>query len=558
MHRPLRGSRPLRLLLLWLALLAGAEAAHAQQLPAAEALREALRDRVGLPLVPGESSVDSVPLQAREELTRLYLLRFFQPAWISVDGTPLPQAQQFAERLGQVESDGLRAATYRQRVIAERIAALTGDPASITLEQLVDLEMLLTDAWLTLADHLLRGRLDPEQLQDQTLATPRELDLVVLLDTALAEGDPVGALDSLQPTYPQYARLREALARYRELALQPEPPALPAGAALRIGDLDERVPLLRQRLRYHGDLGEDAALDSPRFDGEVDAAVLRFQARHGLEADGIVGRGSRAALNVAHPQRVQQIEANLERFRWLPQSLEPRHLRVNIADFSLEVIEEGQRVLAMDVIVGRPYRQTPVFSGRLTYLVFSPYWHIPDSIARKDILPRAQREPEKLVADGYRALSGWGANEREIDLLGVDWSRYSRRNLPYRFRQDPGPRNALGRVKFMLPNRFSVYLHDTPAQELFDRNQRDFSSGCVRVSQPLELATYLLRDDPRWSAETIRAAMDSGTEQNVSVPRAVPVYVYYLTAWVDDAGLMQFREDIYERDRRLLEALGAN
>jgi murein L,D-transpeptidase YcbB/YkuD len=230
---------------------------------------------------------------------------------------------------------------------------------------------------------------------------------------------------------------------------------------------------------------------------------------------------------------------------------------VNIADFRLELVEENEVVMAMDVIVGEPFRQTPVFSGNMTYLVFSPSWHLPPTIAREDILPRLKRDPNALAEDGIRVLQGWGENEREIDPNSVDWRRVSSRNLPYHFRQDPGPNNALGRVKFMFPNRFSVYLHDTPARQLFDRAQRDFSSGCIRVERPGDLATHLLLEDPAWTPQRVAEAMASGTEQTVTLPRALPVHLYYLTAWVDENGELQARQDIYERDARLREALAA-
>jgi len=424
-----------------------------------------------------------------------------------------------------------------------------------SLDDLLDFDLLVSDGWLTLGGHLLRGRVDPEKLYGQWLATPRERDLASLLDTALAAGEPVEALEELQPAYPVYVRLREALANLRTIDPASEPPGVPSGVAMRLGDDDERVPALRRRLQFLGLLDPEASLDDTRFDGYVDAALLAFQQRNGLEPDGIFGRGTRAMLNTTVAERIAQVELNMERFRWLPQKLEPRHLRINIANFSLELVEDGEVTLAMDVIVGRPYRETPVFSGRMTYLTFSPSWHLPPTISREDILPRLRKDPQDVVDDGIRVFSGWGADEREVDPLQVDWRKVSSRNLPYHFRQDPGPKNALGRVKFMFPNRFSVYLHDTPARQLFDRAQRDFSSGCIRVQKPKDLAVQLLMDDPAWTPERIEEAMNSGKEQNVSLPRPLPVHLAYMTAWVDDAGVLQFREDIYARDKRLIEAL---
>lgn len=521
----------------------------------AELFTAALRDRIGLPQTLGELVVDGLQLRGLDAVTRLYLLRSFVPAWIDSNGEPIAAAGRFVTHLRGVATEGLVPAHYRPDELAARLDAVTDGQGS--LDQLVDLDLLLSDAWLTLARHLLRGRVDPEVLYGQWLASPRERDLVSLLDTALANGDPVGVFAELEPAYPNYARLRDALAELRQIDPASEPPRVASGFALRLGDEDPRVPSIRRRLRFTGDLPEGASLDDTRFDGLVDAGLLSFQARHGLEADGIFGRGTRAMLNRSPADLVAQVEVNMERYRWLPRAPESRHLRVNIADFRLELVEENEVVMAMDVIVGEPFRQTPVFSGNMTYLVFSPSWHLPPTIAREDILPRLKRDANALAEDGIRVLQGWGENEREIDPTSVDWRRVSSRNLPYHFRQDPGPNNALGRVKFMFPNRFSVYLHDTPARQLFDRAQRDFSSGCIRVERPADLATHLLLEDPAWTPQRVAEAMASGTEQTVTLPRALPVHLYYLTAWVDENGELQARQDIYERDARLREALAA-
>ena len=338
----------------------------------AELFTSALRDRVGLPLTQDELVVDGLQLRRQDAVTRLYLLRSFIPAWIDANGQPVNAAGAFISHLRGVATEGLVPEYYRPEELASRLTAVTDGQGS--LDQLVDLELLLSDAWLTLAGHLLRGRVDPEVLYGQWLASPRERDLVSLLDTALASGDPVDVLGELAPAYSQYARLRAALAELRQIDPASEPPRVASGFALRLGDEDERVPSMRRRLRYTGDLPEGANLDDTRFDGLVDAALLSFQARHGLEADGIFGRGTRSMLNRSVADLIAQVEINMERFRWLPRAPEPRHLRVNIADFSLELVEENEVVMTMGVIVGKPFRQTPVFSGSVTYLVFSPSW----------------------------------------------------------------------------------------------------------------------------------------------------------------------------------------
>jgi murein L,D-transpeptidase YcbB/YkuD len=277
--------------------------------------------------------------------------------------------------------------------------------------------------------------------------------------------------------------------------------------------------------------------------------------RHGLTPDGLVGRVSLGALNAPIQDRIDETIVNLERWRWLPESLGNRHVIVNIAGFSLDVVEDAEVTMSMDVVVGRPYRRTPVFSGVISYLVLNPSWEVPSSIAAQDKLPLLRANPGYLREQGYTLLRGWGADERVVNPDEIDWSTVTRRIFDFRMRQAPGPLNALGRVKFMFPNAFSVYLHDTPARELFGETSRAFSSGCIRLSRPLELAELLLSDDPRWSRDAIDGAVSSGVEQTVRLARPIPVHLLYWTAWIDAEGVAQHRADIYGRDSPVLREL---
>lgn len=322
------------------------------------------------------------------------------------------------------------------------------------------------------------------------------------------------------------------------------------------GHSGDRVALLRERLLATGDLTTNPKASATLFDEAAEQTVLKFQRRHGLEDDGIVGPATLEALNVSAGQRVRQIELNMERWRWLPQDLGDRHLLVNIAGFDLDVVAGGTTVLSMRVIVGRDYRRTPVFSDRVTYLVFSPYWHVPPSIAVQDILPALKKDPHYLEKKNVRVFRGSGSDVREVDSRSIDWTKVGPSSFNYSFRQDPGPDNALGHVKFMFPNKFNVYLHDTPARELFHKTERAFSSGCIRIEKPGDLAELLLRDDPTWDRQRVRSAMGAGVEQTVRLRVPVPIHVLYWTAWVGEDGLLHFRKDIYGRDRRLDEALG--
>jgi murein L,D-transpeptidase YcbB/YkuD len=329
---------------------------------------------------------------------------------------------------------------------------------------------------------------------------------------------------------------------------------VPAGATLREGEAGERVDALIDRLIASNDL-EDMPHPAT-FDATVALAVRRFQARHGLTDDAVVGQQTLHALNVPIQERIDQIIVNLERWRWLPEDLGDYYIIVNIAGFRLDVVENETSILDMRVVVGQPYRRTPVFSDRIRYLVLSPYWEIPPSIAVRDKLPLVKRDPGYLATQGYELLSGWGDQERAIDPAEVDWSRVTAQNFSYRMRQRPGPYNALGAVKFMFPNKFAVYLHDTPSRELFGQTARAFSSGCIRLERPFDLAELLLGDQADWTRSAIETAAGAGSEQTVRLTRPVPVHLLYWTAWTDPSGgVIQFRDDIYGRDDPVLREL---
>jgi len=276
-----------------------------------------------------------------------------------------------------------------------------------------------------------------------------------------------------------------------------------------------------------------------------------------LETDGILGTQTQQALNISAEQRVRQVIVNMERWRWLPQDWGHRYVLVNIASFNLDVIENEQLVMDMRVIAGRPYRRTPVFSGRMTYLVMNPSWEVPNKIAIKDLLPKIKKDPQFLSQQKIKVFKGWGSNAGEINPDAVDWKAVTESNFKYRFRQAPGPLNALGRIKFMFPNQFDVYLHDTPAKNLFGKSRRDFSSGCIRMEKPVEFAEYLLRNHPAWPPEKIRSSLSGSepVEQTVQIPEPINIHILYWTVWLGHDGLINFSPDIYGRDGALGAAL---
>ena len=288
------------------------------------------------------------------------------------------------------------------------------------------------------------------------------------------------------------------------------------------------------------DLDRASAPIDEVFDAALERGLQRFQERHGLDADGAVGTSTLTALNVPAEARVRQIELNMERWRWLPQTLGERYILVNIANFALDVVERGRSVLAMRVVVGKPARRTPFFSADMTYLVLNPHWHVPPTIAIQDKLPLIRRDPGYVARQNFKLFRHGEGGVTRVDPMSVDWSSVSARNFPYQLRQDPGPRNALGRVKFMFPNPYHVYLHDTPARELFAKTERAFSSGCIRLEKPIELAEYLLRDDPQWSRQKIVASRREGPSRLCICLTRIPVHLLYWTAWANEDGNCTF------------------
>ncbi|MFZ0614403.1 MAG: L,D-transpeptidase family protein, partial [Desulfobacterales bacterium] len=489
------------------------------------------------------------------DLPLFYARRGFQPAWVS--DTATSNADVLIDAIYSARRDGLRVEDYHLTTIEQllyahkhdRVLGISPDPALV-----VDLDLLLTDAFLLLGSHLLSGRVNPETIHSEWVAYNPKVNLAAVLETSLASGQIEPALDRLRPPHAGYTRLKAALQHYRDIELLGGWPVLPASLLQHKG-AGEPIALLRLRLAGSGDL--DAQVDQPadRYDDLLEAAVRRFQERHGVIPTGRIDERTLAELNVPASARARQIELNLERWRWISHELGDRYLLVNAADYKLTVVENGQPRWDMRVVVGRDYRSTPVFSADMQYLEINPYWNVPQKLAVEDILPKVKRDPSYLLRKKITVFESWRADARQIDPLTVDWSLVTRSNFRYKLRKEPGPSNDLGRIKFIMPNRFAVFLHDTPNRNLFAKHYRSYSSGCIRIEKPLELAEYLLRDDPGWSYQGIRAAIDSEQNKIVRLKKPIPVHLLYWTAWVDPEGRVNFRQDIYKRDPQLDLAL---
>ena len=480
----------------------------------------------------------------RRDLDRLYGGRAYEPLW--VEDHELDAVGWGALRgLWNSSADGLDPARYSVGAIQNLLLSTANRDSAA-------LDLLISAGLLRYVGDVSAGRLEPKASDPKLFVYPEPSDRVALLQGALAAPDLGGALRALAPPHEGYRRLREALAAFRERADRGGRPRVPEGPALKLGSRGPRVPALRRRLGAKP--GTDLA-DGDVFDTALDRALRVFQRRHGLDDDGIVGPKTLDALNASIEKRIQQIQLNMERWRWLPRSLGRRHVMINAADFRLTVVEDGSPVLDMEVVVGRPYRSTPIFSSKITHMVLNPDWIVPPRIAGLDLLPKIRRDPGFLAAQNMEVLSGWSADAKVLDPQAVDWASVRAKPFPYKIRQKPGANNALGRVKFMLPNPYNVYLHDTPNRALFTKTARAFSSGCVRLSRPLELADYLLRDATDWSPDRIRAEISTAATRRVNLPVSISVYFTYFTAWVDDAGAIRFRNDVYGRDNALYTAL---
>jgi len=522
-----------------------------------EEVRELLRNRIEAAGVTPRIVIGEELIHCIQALSDFYEWRVYTPAWTD-DDVPEPHAEALVRAISQADREGLRPEHYHlakiERVLRE-IGKNRGKARTVNPRTLVDLELLLTDAFLLYGSHLLSGRINPEAIDPEWFANRRGADLSVILRKALDSDQIEETLQSLLAPQPGYAKLRDALARYREIAAKGGWRQLRDGRTMKKGDRSERVVALRDRIALEDDLRKELDQSTDLFDEALEGAVRRFQRLHGLDAGGVVGPKTLATLNVSVEERVRQLEVNMERWRWLPQDLGTRHVLVNLADFDLKAVENGQPVIAMKAIVGQAYRRTPVFSDKITYLVLNPSWNIPRSIAVKDKLPLIQEDPDYLAKQNIRVFQGSGSDLREIDPETIDWAKVHAENFNFTLRQEPGPTNALGRVKFMFPNRFGVYIHDTPSGELFSKTLRTFSSGCIRIEKPIDLAELLLKDDPQWTREVIVAAVDRNGEQTVRLPKPVPVHLQYWTVFVGEDGEIQFPNDIYGRDKRVRDAL---
>ncbi|SHN28666.1 Murein L,D-transpeptidase YcbB/YkuD [Cyclobacterium lianum] len=513
-------------------------------------------------LLESDPSVLDTDFQQNSLFSRSYLLTFysdraFAPAWLT--GTkPSCEALELRLLIQQSRFDGLLPEDYhlgQLDLLFEK--ALAND--FISLREQALMEVLLSDAFILLARHLYQGKVHPEHLEGVWDIQHKENEPKVLekLNLALSHKNVRQQLFSLHPKFGIYHRMRQTIKKYYELekALTgpvrkiavPDKPLEPGHRAAQIAELRQRLIFWKDLDHYAPDSGQADVYDSLMVEG-----VKNFQSRHGLLPDGRLGKATVAALNHAPKDLIEKAAVNMERLRWLPDTTLQEFVLVNIANFSMDFIRQKDTLLHSNAIVGQSYRKTPVFNAEMSYLVFSPTWTVPPTILANDVIPAVRKDISYLRNKNMRLLDFSG---NEIDPVTVNWGEMTGRNFPYMIRQSPGPHNSLGLVKFMFPNKYNVYMHDTPSRDLFFRADRALSSGCIRIQKPFELAQLLLADQPLWNDERIRNAMNSGREQTVTLKRKIPVVLIYLTFWTDASGQENIRKDIYSRDAELLKLL---
>ena len=465
-----------------------------------------------------------------KNISTFYSHRNMAFAWFDKEGL-IEHASSLTDRMRNLQYDGVNKELPYTQVLDSLI--YEGSLEKVSDETVLNLELMLTAQYFAFADIVWDG-MDSSVSKKVDWNLPRKrVSYEEFLDSIL-ETAPEQIKELKRPVNRQYGLLRKFLQNYSELDEKGKWFEIKAvNKSLKPGDSSDVVIQIKQRL---SDLGDLKINDGGRiYDSELEKAVMSFQQRHGLKDDGVIGKTTIAEMNVPFKQRIKQLMVNMERSRWVPVSLNSDYLVVNIPEFKLHVNSGDKLLWSCNIVVGKPIHKTAIFSGELKYVVFSPYWNVPKSIVINEVLKDMRRDRNYLA-------------KHNMEITGY------RDGIP-EIRQKPGPDNSLGLVKFLFPNSYNMYLHDTPAKSLFNESSRAFSHGCMRIQEPFKLAQFLLKNDPSWDDEKINAAMNAGTERTVTLNERVPVFIVYFTAFVDRDGKINFRKDIYERDNRLAEMM---
>jgi murein L,D-transpeptidase YcbB/YkuD len=485
-------------------------------------------------------------------IAEYYEHRNFSPAWNQQqDISDLLQLIDESKLEGLIPEDYHKSALLRYQNVIE---SFDNVPPKLKAE----FDLILTDALLRLVYHMVFGKVDPVRLDPNwnIYIEVNDIDPPALVDKIISAPSLYKYIDSHRTKARLYTELTKHLARYRDIAASGGWPQISEGPVIKPGMQNQRIVQIRSRLLVTADLKDTTITDSTLYNENLERSIRRFQYRHGLEEDGIIGKGTLATLNIPVEDKIDQIRVNLERLRWILDEGSDEFILVNIAGFRVNLASEYNLIWHGRAQVGKLYRQTPIFKAPLKYLVINPTWTVPPTILAKDVIPAIKRDQSYLQKKNMKIISRSG---KIVDPGSIDWSQYPAKNFPYSIRQDPGPTNALGRIKFIFPNKHFVFLHDTPSKALFNRTERTFSSGCIRVEDPFEFALQLLRNQDDWNREKIDEILKSKKTKTIYLKEQIPVYLLYFTAFPDIGreDIIHFRKDIYKRDNKVLTNLNS-
>ena len=490
----------------------------------------------GLMAVKGKANAERF-----EGIATFYRKNNFDPIWIK-DAQILSKANDAVAVLLKADQHGLNPDDYQG-------ASLLKDLTDSNSGDLVNLELKLTRSVVAYAQHLNAGRLDPQAVNREIVVFPEAAASGKILEKLKITRTVAAYLRFMAPYTPRYERLRVALGNYKTFAAAGKWTIIEKGEVLKPGMSDPRIDAIRQRMIEDGSLAKGAS-EGEIYDDALVEAIKKFQIRHGLDDDGVIGPQTLTEMNITLEQRIKMIKVNLERRRWMQNNYGRYYVFSNLADQVIKLVRDEKNLHFELIQVGHPYHRTPVFSDVMEYIEINPFWNVPYSIATKEYLPKLKSNPGILVAQNIQVL----ANGKIVSPFSTPWHSFSRGHFPVRLRQNSGPKNALGRVKFMFPNKFNVYIHDTPSKSKFNKASRYFSHGCLRLRDPLTLAEKILGEQG-WSRKKIEATVRSGKRTVVKLKQKIPVHVTYLTAWVNKDNSVHFRQDIYGRDKILDAAL---
>ncbi len=471
-------------------------------------------------------------------IAEYYAAQAYVPSW-TADGTLTDRALLVVDRIAHAELEGLDPAAYPMPL------PNLGVHRAATPTELATADVMLSQAIASYGADAYAGRLVPESVSENFGYDILRPDPISVLGLVATSDNPAETLYTYHPPQKEFALLRTKLAELRGATEAEKKPEIPEGDLLKPGMGDPRVIMIRERLNVATDV------PAPDVYGEaVVEAVKAFQKASRLRADGIVGNATLAVFNKGEPDLIPLVLANMERWRWMPRYLGNFYVRVNVPNFNVEIYKDDAAIHETRIVVGKPTNQTPVFSNNIQFVVINPVWNVPASIALKEMLPTIRKNGGRIR--GYQVYAKVKGRFRAVDPRMINWNTVNMRNI--QIKQPPGERNALGSIKFMFPNKYAVYLHDTPSKSLFERDYRAFSHGCMRVMDPWAFADVLLSQDPGWDSKRFRKLV-GGPERRVDLPHQIPVHITYFTAWVDANGALQIRDDVYGHDARTLKGL---